>query len=79
MFDDHLGLGIILLDTNGALEPHDPRSSLPERDLHGFVFTVIAAAILTVAVAALAVITTQVITIATLAIAATVVLRDRDK
>jgi hypothetical protein len=44
----HLGLQIILLpETNGALEPHDPRSH-PKRDVHGFVFAVVAAAALTV-------------------------------
>jgi hypothetical protein len=86
LFDDfqcvmhHLDLRIILLlDTNGALEPHDPRSSLPERDVHGFVFTVVAAATLTVTVTALTVIATQVIVIATLAVAVAVILQERDK
>jgi hypothetical protein len=68
----HLDLGIILLpETNGALEPHVPRRSHPERDAHGFVFTIIAAAILAVAVIA-----AQVIISAALTVVAAVVLRD---
>jgi hypothetical protein len=67
----HLDLGIILLpETNGALEPHVPRSH-PERDAHGFVFTIIAAAVLAVAVIA-----AQVIISAALTVAAAVVLWD---
>jgi hypothetical protein len=73
----HLGLGIILLlNTNGALEPHDPRSSLPERDVHGFVLAIISTSTLTIAIDVVA---AQVIAIATLVIATAVVLWDRDK
>jgi hypothetical protein len=40
-----LGIGdIVIAETNGALEPHDPRRSCPERNVHGFALTVIAAA-----------------------------------
>jgi hypothetical protein len=45
----HLGLGIILLiETNKALEPHDPRRSGPERDMQGFIFNVVTVAALVV-------------------------------
>jgi hypothetical protein len=62
----HLRLGIILLPN--ALVPHDPRRSHLERDAHGFVFTVVIAAALTVVAA-------QVI----IALAVAVVLQDQDK
>jgi hypothetical protein len=91
LFDDfydvmhHLSLGIILLpETNGALEPHDPSRSHPKRDVHGFVFAIIAAIVLTIVVvvaAALTVVTAQVIATAAFAahgIAATVILWDRN-
>jgi hypothetical protein len=64
----HLALRIILLlETNGAYVPHDPRRSLPHRDVHGFVFAV-------VMVAALAVIVAEVIV--ALTVTATIILRD---
>jgi hypothetical protein len=93
LFDDfydvrhHLSLGIILLpETNGALEPHDPSRSHPKRDVHGFVFTIIATIVLTIVVvvaAALTVVTAQVIATAAFVvtahdIAATVILWDRN-
>jgi hypothetical protein len=62
----HLRLGIILLPN--ALVPHDPRRSHLERDAHGFVFTVVIAAALTVVAA-------QVI----IALTVAVILQDRDK
>jgi hypothetical protein len=64
----HLRLGIILLPN--ALVPHDPRRSHLERDAHGFVFSVVIAAALTVVAAQV---------IIALAVAAAVVLQDRDK
>jgi hypothetical protein len=57
LFDDfqavkhHLGLKIILFhETNEAVVPHDPRRSHPERDVNGFVFTIITAATSTIAI-----------------------------
>jgi hypothetical protein len=60
-----LGLGIILLPkTNGALEPHDPKRSCPERDAQSFVFVIIAAAALAVIAAHVIAASTLTITVA---------------
>jgi hypothetical protein len=64
----HLRLGIILLPN--APVPHYPRRSHLERDAHGFVFTIVTAAALTIVAAQV---------IIALAFAAAVILQDRDK
>jgi hypothetical protein len=71
----YLGHRIILLpETNGALEPHDPSRSCPKRDAHGFVFAVGTVFALTVVIVA----TATPAVVAALVIAVAVVLWDRD-
>jgi hypothetical protein len=69
-----LGIGdIVIAETNGALEPHDPRRSCPERNVHGFALTVISTASLAIAVIAAAA-----VVVITLIITTVIVLRARD-